>query len=221
MFLQTPIYNRQIPTDVADRLSQLNPNKVMNDMTVRGFKAYREQHQDYYTGLERAGFKVDYDTGFVDIAYNKNGHWCVDIEMGKKIIDGSIKIKSGSEIVRYTDNGLAFGDGTELEADFIVLATGHQHDVRKQAATFIGSEADKLSEMWGLDAEGEARGVLKQTECESCLGGYTADLRAKICTVPGLWQLMGGTNQARFWSRFIALQIQAQALGKPLTVYEQ
>lgn len=40
------------------------------------------------------------------------------------IIDGKIKIKSGTEIERYTAHGLRFKDGTELAADVVVFATG-------------------------------------------------------------------------------------------------
>lgn len=34
-------------------------------------------------------------------------------------------------------------------------------------------------------------------------------------TVNGLWIMGGAVSQARFFSRFVALQIQAELLGKP------
>jgi len=40
------------------------------------------------------------------------------------IADGRIKVKSDSELERFTENGLLFKDGSQLEADVIILATG-------------------------------------------------------------------------------------------------
>ena len=40
------------------------------------------------------------------------------------IIDGKIKLKNGTQIERFTSKGLKFTDGSELEADVVVLATG-------------------------------------------------------------------------------------------------
>ena len=40
------------------------------------------------------------------------------------LIDGKIKLKNGTQIERFTEKGLKFQDGSELEADVVVLATG-------------------------------------------------------------------------------------------------
>ena len=40
------------------------------------------------------------------------------------IVDGKIKIKSDSELDGFTERGALFKDGSQLEADVIVLATG-------------------------------------------------------------------------------------------------
>jgi hypothetical protein len=40
------------------------------------------------------------------------------------VVDGRIKVKSDSELDRFTENGLLFKDGSELQADVIILATG-------------------------------------------------------------------------------------------------
>lgn len=41
------------------------------------------------------------------------------------IIDGDIKLKQGTEIERFTEKGLKFADGSELEADVVLFATGY------------------------------------------------------------------------------------------------
>ena len=40
------------------------------------------------------------------------------------IADGRIKVKNDSELERFTERGVFFKDGSELEADVIILATG-------------------------------------------------------------------------------------------------
>jgi NAD(P)H-nitrite reductase large subunit len=40
------------------------------------------------------------------------------------IIDGRIKLKSDSLLERFTKKGLKFQDGSELEADIVIFATG-------------------------------------------------------------------------------------------------
>ena len=41
------------------------------------------------------------------------------------IVDGKIKIKNNTQIERYTKTGLKFTDGTELDADVVLYATGY------------------------------------------------------------------------------------------------
>ena len=45
-----------------------------------------------------------------------------DTGTSKHIINGDIKVKHGSAIEYFTENGLRFVDGTELQADIIVFA---------------------------------------------------------------------------------------------------
>jgi NADH dehydrogenase FAD-containing subunit len=47
-----------------------------------------------------------------------------DTGTSQHIINGDIKIKNGSAIKSFTENGISFADGTELQADIIIFATG-------------------------------------------------------------------------------------------------
>lgn len=49
---------------------------------------------------------------------------CIDVGASELVADGSIKVKQGSGIARYTSKGLVFDDGAELDADVVVFATG-------------------------------------------------------------------------------------------------
>lgn len=48
-----------------------------------------------------------------------------DVGACQKIIDGKIKIKNDSQIERFTKTGLKFTDGSEVEADVVMYATGY------------------------------------------------------------------------------------------------
>jgi len=47
-----------------------------------------------------------------------------DVGASDMIVDGKIKMKSDSELERFTERGVLFKDGSELEADVIIVATG-------------------------------------------------------------------------------------------------
>ena len=47
-----------------------------------------------------------------------------DTGASEMIADGRIKVKSDSELERFTERGVLFKDGSQLEADVIILATG-------------------------------------------------------------------------------------------------
>jgi Flavin-binding monooxygenase-like len=108
------------------------------------------------------------------------------------IADGKIKLKSGSEIESFTENGILFEDGTVLEADVAVFATGYiftflvrmihlqcfsslggsfKDSIRQVCGDIVASECKQI---WELDKEGEISGVWRG------LG------------VRGLWYTVGG-----------------------------
>ena len=47
-----------------------------------------------------------------------------DTGASEMIADGRIKVKGDSELERFTERGVLFKDGSRLEADVIILATG-------------------------------------------------------------------------------------------------
>jgi lysine/ornithine N-monooxygenase len=54
---------------------------------------------------------------------------------------------------------MRFADGTELEADEIIFATGYKN-MRTQARTIFGDElAEQVKDVWGFDEEGEIRTI--------------------------------------------------------------
>ncbi|MGG6497627.1 UNVERIFIED_CONTAM: hypothetical protein NY603_32365, partial [Bacteroidetes bacterium 56_B9] len=85
---------------------------------------------------EKAGFKVDrFGDLLTNLSVRFGGHY-IDVGSCKRIVNGEIKVKQGA-IQGLTKEGLRFEDGTEIKADLIVLATGFDHDFRKDAAEIV------------------------------------------------------------------------------------
>jgi len=71
-------------------------------------------------------------------------------------------MKSDSLPVSYTPTGLLFTDGTTIDADVIVFATGFEGNMRQEVTDIVGLETGgKLEDFWLLDKEGELRGAWK------------------------------------------------------------
>ena len=194
---QRSAYGVDVPTEISDRVGGSAPNKVASEIVSRNFAeaAKKPEYMELFDGLERAGFRVDHGQNFLGQILTRYGGYYIDVGTSQHIVDGAIKIKSGVEATSLTQSGVQFSDGTHLPADVIVLATGYEKDYRKQVAQVVGAEiAGQCREFWGLDENGDVRGVMEESR-------------------GGLWMVGGGASQARFWSRFAALLMQADLLG--------
>jgi hypothetical protein len=47
-----------------------------------------------------------------------------DVGASQMIIDGKIKLKNDAQISRFTEKGLEFDNGSSLDADTVIFATG-------------------------------------------------------------------------------------------------
>lgn len=131
-------------------------------------------------------------------------------------------MKSDALPTHYTPDGLVFDDGTELKADVTVFTTGFVGNLRDMAGSIVGSEIqEQLEDFCGVDAEGEILGGWKPTG-RMFPSPLKSMPNADFCDLdPGIWYVGGAIGQARCWSRFIALQIQACQLSHPLEVYDK
>lgn len=149
-------------------------------------------------GLEKAGFKTDKGpdgSGLLMKYLQRGGGYYIDVGASQMIADRRIKIKQGQEITEILPRGLRFADGTELEADEIVFATGYQN-MRTQARIIFGDEvADRIGDIWGYDGQGETRTIWRRS-------GH-----------PGFWFMGGNLALCRYYSRLLALQIKAVEEG--------
>lgn len=104
------------------------------------------------------------------------------------IIDGKIKLKAGSSIESFTRHGLKFADGSELDTDVVLFATGYG-DPRDPIRQILGPQVgQKLPQIWGLTEEGEIPGCWKELNLNN------------------VWLIMGNFAFCRFYSKRLALR---------------
>lgn len=186
------------PTEDADLYLWSIPPELFKTQQVKVTKVMNTADAKTIEGLEKAGFKVDrgpMDAGLLVKYLQRGGGYYIDVGASQLIVDGKIKVKQGQEISEVLPHGLRFEDGSELEADEIVFATGYQN-MRTQARIIFGDEvADRVGDVWGWDAEGEMRTIWRRS-------GH-----------PGFWFMGGNLALCRYYSRLLALQIKALEVG--------
>ncbi|KAG2078548.1 FAD/NAD(P)-binding domain-containing protein [Suillus decipiens] len=193
------------PTDVADRINASYPNSFLKLMHQRVTKDIADADKELLEGLRKRGFKTtlgDDDSGLMFMLWDKLGGYYLDVGASQMIIDGKIKLKSDGPISRFTQTGLLFEDGSTLDADVVLYATGYVDVRHAYRALLPESLHDKLYPIWGLDKEGELNSVCRE------VGG-----RSKDSELNGIWCMMGDFALCRFYSKHLALQIKSYEEG--------
>lgn len=212
-----PLYSEEAvaagtDTRTADLAFASIPYRVLNQFQKPAFDAIREQDADFYARLKKAGFQLDFgdDESGLFLKYLRRGSgYYIDVGASELIADGSVKLAHG-DVSELTETEVVLDDGTRLEADLVVYATGFG-SMNGLAADIVGQEvADKVGKVWGLGSdttkdpgpwEGEERNMWKPTQQE------------------GLWFHGGNLHQSRHYSLYLALQLKARAEGIPTPVY--
>jgi hypothetical protein len=184
--------------DEADILLHGLPTPVLKALQVKVCGLQAEHDKEMLSGLEKSGFRVDSGpdgAGLFIKYFQRGGGYYINVGASELIASGQIKVKQGQEIDEVLPHGLKFADGTELEADEIIFATGYQN-MRTQTRTIFGDEvADKVGDVWGFNEEGEMRTIWQQS-------GH-----------PGFWFHGGNLAMCRYYSRLLALQIKGLEEG--------
>ncbi|OJJ07342.1 hypothetical protein ASPVEDRAFT_177891 [Aspergillus versicolor CBS 583.65] len=186
------------PTEDADLWFWAMPAELLKTQQIGVTAIQNDYDREKITGLEKAGFRVDNGpngAGLLLKYFQRGGGYYIDVGASQLIIDGHIKVKQGVEISQVLAHGLRFADGTELQADEVILATGYQN-MRTQTRRLFGDEtADSVGDVWGFDENSEMRGIWRPS-------GHR-----------GLWFMGGNLAVSRYYSRILGLQIKAAELG--------
>lgn len=187
-----------IALEDGDLLSSVNTMPV----TKRNFKQTSarmiELDKKLINGLIASGFKWDNgeeDTGYQMKIRTRYGGYYLNAGCSDLIISGAIGLCQYEQIEKFVAKGALLKDGTLLQADLIVTATGFvpQEAVVKQ---LLGEEiAQKIGPVWGLAQDGEMNNMWRRTNQQ------------------GLWFVGGSFTNCRIYSRYVAMQIKALEEG--------
>ncbi len=199
-------------TEKADLTFASLPYRIMHEFQIPLYEQMRERDQDFYTRLETAGFDHDWgdDGSGLFMKYLRRGSgYYIDVGSADLVANGDVKLVRG-QVKELTEDSVILEDGTSLQADLVVYATGYG-SMNGWAADLISQEvADKVGKVWGLGSdttkdpgpwEGEQRNMWKPTQQKA------------------LWFHGGNLHQSRHYSLYLALQLKARYEGLSTPVY--
>ncbi|OAX36107.1 putative dimethylaniline monooxygenase (N-oxide-forming), partial [Rhizopogon vinicolor AM-OR11-026] len=153
--------------------------------------------RDLKEDLSRHGYLLpDAADSFLHRLVVRRAGYYIDRGCAKLITTGKITVKSGRDISHFSPTGLVFDDGSRVEADLVIFATGYSRTTIKHVAEslFGPKVADAVRDVGGWDSDCEPAGVWRPS-------GHKA-----------LWFAEGDLFAARFYSQFLALQIKAREM---------
>ncbi|KAH8803386.1 hypothetical protein F5884DRAFT_506651 [Xylogone sp. PMI_703] len=180
--------------DEIDYTTNVTPPEVTKRFSQQVMELFAPLLEQVENDYKSAGFKLNKgsdESGPLFLALQGGGGYHIDDGNHKYYKDGRIKVEQGKEIKEITETGIILDDGTMLEADQIILATGHKNRETLTRSIFGDAIADRLHGFGGINSEGEWKVEWHQSGC------------------PGFWVTIGNMAMSRFWSRILALQIQA------------
>jgi len=201
-----------VTTEKADMIFASLPYRIMHEFQIPLYDQMRERDADFYERLEKSGFDHDWgpDGSGLFMKYLRRGSgYYIDVGAADLVADGEVKLAKG-QVDHLTEDSVVLADGTALEADLVVYATGYGSMNGWVADLISPSAADQVGKVWGLGSdtpkdpgpwEGEQRNMWKPTR------------------LPALWFHGGNLHQSRHYSLYLALQLKARAEGIPTPVY--
>ncbi|GKT67113.1 flavin-binding monooxygenase [Colletotrichum tofieldiae] len=195
-----------LSTEEADIVGNAIPLALIRTMSIGLTQAMAENDKTVHDGLKKAGLelKEGHDGyGLADYQLIKGGQYYIDQGANQMIVDGKIKIQRCEEgVMEFQSDGLTLANGTKLEADVVVLATGFESNVTTIEKLFGPEVVKKIGGFGGLDHEQERSGWWRATG------------------VPGFWYMTGSFMYCRQFSLPLALQIAAADKGLNKSYYD-
>ena len=195
------------PIEDNDLLAVSLPYPVLVKSYQKSTRSMLRNDKTLLDGLKSSGFRLndggDDATGFQMSYLRRGGGYCFNVGCSDLIINGEVGLIQFSEIDTFISNGIKMKDGSIVEANLLVTATGYKNQ-QDTTRLFLGDTiADRIGKVWGFDEEGELRNMWRRTP------------------QPGLWFTAGGLAQVRIFSKYLAMQIKAVEegiIGSQLTV---
>ena len=202
-----------VTTEKADLMFASIPIRKLTELHKTATTQIEARDAELLDRLRQAGFLLDSGcdgSGLVMKAFRTGSGYYIDVGCSELIASGEVAVRSGVEPAQFTGDGLVLSDGSSIEADLVVYATGY-HTMQETIRQLISDEtADEIGHCWGYGSgtpgdpgpwEGEMRNLWKPTAQR------------------GLWLHGGNLHLSRFFSKYLALQVKARMEGIPTPVY--
>ncbi len=213
-----PLYSeeavaRGINTDKADLIFAATPFRLLPAAQAPLYAEMARRDADLLSRLNAAGFRTDLgedNSGLLMKALRTGSGYYIDVGCSELIASGEVKVRSGVEIARFTEEAAILTDGSALPADLVVYATGYL-PMNEWVAEIVSRDvADLIGPNWGYGSgtrgdpgpwEGELRNMWKPLKHDA------------------LWFHGGNLHLSRHYSLYLALQLKARMEGIPTPVY--
>jgi putative flavoprotein involved in K+ transport len=189
----------ETPTELVDVRYGIGLINPLREAWSKGYHEFaRERDAELLNGLRAAGMVLGdghNGQGWLDLFLRTGGGYYLNKGASEIIVAGGITVAQFNDVDHFVDSGVQMADGTIIEADVIILATGFQNR-RVEVAEWFGVEvAEKVGDIARLDDEGEWANVWSQTGQR------------------GLWFNGGGINQVRSGTPRLAMFVKADLEG--------
>ncbi|GJJ15768.1 hypothetical protein Clacol_010046 [Clathrus columnatus] len=171
------------------------PYGLLKQLQIAGKDKRIADQKEMLDGLTKAGLNInegDEGAGQFYRVFERLGG--MDIGVADLIKEGRVKIKRG-EAERFTSDGLVFKDGSFLQADAVIFATGYE-PIKNAILPIFGDDlASKITPVWGINEQYELTRA------------YTPPGH------PGIWWGLGDFVHSRYNSKALGIQIKARLAG--------
>lgn len=185
--------DQPLPIEFADQVAYSMPNLVADDLNRQLVELAKEEDKELLAGLEARGFKLEWGpngTGIIGSHMAGRDSYQINIGASELIADGEVKLKSGVELTELRDHTAIFSDGSEIEVDLVLFATGYEQ-LWDHIRSSLGGAAEAVAKVYGRAEDGEYANAWRRS------------------AQPGLWFVTGFVGMARFHSKFMTLLIKA------------
>jgi putative flavoprotein involved in K+ transport len=180
--------------EFADQIAYATPNLRSDEIQKKLVRLAAEEDKDLLDRLAARGFKFEWGpdgTGIIGAHMSGRDSYQINIGASELIADGKVHLKQGVELVEVKDGSTAvFSDGSELEVELLVFATGYEQ-FWNHLRPSLGTAAARIDKAYGRAADNEYANTWRRS------------------AQPGLWFGTGFIRMARFYTTFTALLIKA------------
>ncbi|MDT2005778.1 NAD(P)/FAD-dependent oxidoreductase [Rhodococcus opacus] len=189
-----PWLTMSLSTEDADLMGAETPFGVYPSLGKDWMDVAKGMDKNLHAALEDAGFELGWGpdgSGLLGLVFGANKFsYYYNVGASDLIVQGKIRIDQGA-IERFTETGVVLDDGTAIDADLVVFATGYQKP-RESNRSVLGDVVDELPEINKVGPDGELSAVWRH------------------CGKDRLWfSTATGILYSRFYSKLLALQIKA------------